>query len=130
MAWSEDIYYYKIGTLKAIACNYEYLYSDAHQAELFMVAETKADFDMALSAIGKGNWQGITSRNFGDYKAFGRRQRVIIATILEISDRKLMTWGFKDPKTLRSRSYHEMLAVLNVGQRKFRESATFENDQS
>jgi hypothetical protein len=127
--WHDDIYYYSRGMLKAIAQNYERLYTDGHHKELFAIAEAKADFDRALDTIGRGEWRGIQGK-FSYYRPFGRRQRIIIASILDISDRQLKVWGFPDPKTLRSRAYQDMLAVLNVGKRNFRQSATSNGTQS
>lgn len=111
--WVNDTYYYSKGILKAIARNYERLYADGESHQLLSIAESKADFDRALDLIGKGHWMGLVGNHFGDYRPFGRRQRIIIADILDISDYKLQAWGFPDPRTLRSRAYRDMLDVLN-----------------
>lgn len=111
--WIQDIYFYKKGTLKAIAEGYECLYSDAPLAELFSVAEYKADFDRALSSIGRGKWEGLVSSDFGNYRHFGKQQRVIIADILGITDYKLKGLGFYEIPQLRGQAYSRMMDSLN-----------------
>lgn len=111
--WINDTFYYNIGLLKGIANSYESLYSDAHTANLYEVALLKADFDRSLDNIGRGKWRGLTSSNFGAYKYFGREQQVIIAYILNISDRKLEGYGFYNIPQLRHEAYKRMAAKLN-----------------
>ena len=113
MAWVNNTYFYRIGTLKAIAFGYECLYSDAHIANLYSVAEFKADFDMALDAIGRGKWRSLTSFNFKAYRYFGKQQRIIIADILNISDRELQSSGFYEVSKLRGMAYRRMVDFLN-----------------
>ena len=127
MGWYNDIFYYKIGTLKAIARNYEDLYSDAPNGGLFEVAEFKADFDRALSLIGRGHWTGEV-RNFGYYKGFGKAQRVVIADILGLFDNELKAWGFYEVRKLRHKAYRNMVIVLNGENQE--QKATLEDAQS
>jgi len=113
--WHNDRFYYTTGMLKGIASNYDYLYLDASWNTLFSVAESKADFDMALSSIGKGYWRGLDNHKFGYYKYFGRLQQVVIAAIMGIPDRKLEGMGFKDARIMRSVAFQRMRDVLNKG---------------
>jgi len=145
MPWNNDIYYYKIGTLNAIAKGYSSLYTDglllnlgnddsgddsqkdkrikSHKVKecgqvynrilLQGIAEYKADFDNALSSIGKGDWNGLTSPKFKDYRYFGRLQRAIIAVILGITDREMEAWGFWDVRKYRHMAYKRMAVFLN-----------------
>ena len=88
MGWDVDKlhYIYKVGTLRAIAKCYCSLYNQEYfhpQADLFAIAEYKADFDLALSAIGKGHWIGLENTDFRAYRYFGKAQQVVIADIIE-----------------------------------------------
>jgi len=111
--WINDVFFYTVGNLKGIAEHYESLYTDAHTASLFLVAERKADFDRALDNIGRGKWKGLENSNFGAYKYLGRQQQIIIADILGISNRRLEGIGFFDTRKLRSKAYTKMAAKLN-----------------
>ena len=112
--WINDIYIYRIGTLKAIALGYEFLYSDAHTESLYEIALLKADFDRSLDSIGRGNWTGeVLEFNF--YKYFGKQQRIIIADIIGISDRELKGLGFYNIPQLRHEAYKRMVNILNGG---------------
>ena len=113
MGWHNEEYFYTIGTLKAIAYGYECLYSDAHLASLFLVAESKADFDISLNAIGRGEWRGLVSQDFRHYKDFGKEQQVVIANILWITDVWLEGLGFYQIPQLRGQAYSRMVAFLN-----------------
>lgn len=110
--WHNDTYYYSTGNLRGIAGNYDYLYADASWSTLYAIAESKADFDMALSSIGRGNWTGI-GRDFREYRYFGRLQQVVIARILDISDSYLESRGFHDVKGMRSKAFQRMRDKLN-----------------
>ena len=112
MPWDNDIFYYTASILRKLAGNYERLY-EFPESDMRSIAEFKADFDIALDSIGHGHWTGLVSRRFNDYHHFGRRQRVIIARIIGIHDYHLQSWGFPEPRKLRSRAFHDMLRKLN-----------------
>jgi hypothetical protein len=122
MTWHNDIYYYSSGILKAIAQGYDSLYEDGlllanHRISyLHSIAEYKADFDMSLDYIGRGNWHGLISLDFRDYRYFGKLQRIIIADILGIVG--LETWGFYDIPKLRGIAYFRMVEYLNSFERR------------
>ncbi len=115
--WNGDRFYYSVKILKAIAGSYSILYDGLSFRETseivnpISLAEYKADFDTALRGIGRGKWEGDIKGDFGDYKGFGKLQRVIIANILGIPDKGLT--GFYDIPKLRSIGYHLMKAYLN-----------------
>ena len=121
MGWSDDqlTYTYKAGTLKAIAEYYGVIYGSAYRPglfeiqNLFRIAEYKADFDMALSFIGKGGWRGLEDTDFRAYRYFGRAQQIVIADILGITDRKLEAYGFFQIPQLRGKAYYWMMNYLN-----------------
>ena len=85
--WVGDVYFYSVKTLKVIAWSYKTIYEglplyyEVHNP--FKLAEYKADFDRALSAIGRGRWTGINGSKISNYRHFGRLQRVVIADILD-----------------------------------------------
>ena len=109
-------YTYKPGTLMAIADNYSSLYNQEFfhpREDLFSIAEYKADFDLALSAIGKGDWRGLEDSDFRAYKYFGFGQQVVIADILGIRDNELAMLGFYQIRQLRGRAYRWMANFLN-----------------
>jgi len=81
--------------------------------DMFLVAEYKADYDNALRQIGRGNWQGNLDPVFRNYKYYGRLQRIILATMLEIEDSQLEVWGFEDVPRLRGTALSRMMEVLN-----------------
>ena len=113
MPWQkDDTYSYSIGELKQIAAHYE----DYGPGRGFNIIEYKADFDMALTAIGRGYWDGrIEGKKFGMFKGFGRRQQMIIADIFGISNSELWRMGFYSIGKLRYRAYTEMANHLNGG---------------
>jgi len=119
MPWINDTYFYTPGILKAIARGYVSLYEDGlllanYRVDyLYAIAEFKADFDMSLSAIGRTKWDSLSSADFGDYRHYGRLQRVVIADILDIPDYKLEGWGFYDIPRLRGTAYSRMVENLN-----------------
>ena len=137
MPWvSETQYIYTPSLLKTIADCYETLYTDGIEIvikirlhhiwedadeniriirieEPLSVIEYKADFDMALNDIGQGNWRGLTSFRFSDYKWFGWQQRVVIADVLGVPDNHLEAMGFKRIGQLRGNAYGRMLSFLN-----------------
>jgi len=119
MPWNNDIYYYTQGIVNAIVEWYCLLYDrqmiiGTYQiTHLFTLVEFKADFDIALDSIGRGEWRGLTSHRFNDYRQFGRMQRVIIASILGIKDYELRAFGFNDAKQLRYEARKRMLGILN-----------------
>ena len=123
VGWSEDqlTYTYKVGELKAIAKWYEYIYGSYYFREpglfeisnLFRIAEFKADFDMALSYIGRGHWEGSQAVRFKDYKRFGKAQRIVIADIIGITEYELEAYGFYQIPQLRGKAYSWMMNYLN-----------------
>ena len=84
--WVDDTYFYSVRTLKVIAENYKAIYDglpwyhEVHNP--FKLAEFKADFDRALSAIGRGKWTGIKGFKISNYRGFGKLQKVVIADII------------------------------------------------
>ena len=119
MTWFNDVYYYSKGVLKAIAEQYSSIYEDGlllanhHINYLHIVAEFKADFDMALDAIGRGKWNGSLNPNFGHYRYYGRLQQIIIAKILGLTDYYLTGLGFYDIPQLEGTAYFRMMEFLN-----------------
>ncbi len=121
MPWINDYTYcYTPSILKSIAGSYSSIYEVGIEISfhsiynLYAIAEYKADFDMALSAIGKGSWTGLESPNFNYYKYCGRLQRIVIADILGIGDYELEAWGFYQIPQLRGRAYSRMAENLNL----------------
>jgi len=84
--WVDDVYFYSVKTLKVIAENYKTIYDGLplyyEVYNPFKLAEFKADFDRALSAIGRGKWTGIKGSKISNYRGFGRLQKVVIADII------------------------------------------------
>jgi len=84
--WVDDVYFYSVKTLKIIAWSYRTIYEglplyyEVHNP--FKLAEFKADFDRALSAIGRGKWTGINGFKISNYRGFGKLQKVVIADII------------------------------------------------
>ncbi len=119
--WVENDYIYTQRILMAIAQGYASIYEGlgfSYHAEVtnpWLLVEYKVDFDNALNSISKGGWHGILSHNLSDYRNFGRRQQIIIADILAISDDKLYQLGFYDIHKLRSSAYYFMAQYLNGG---------------
>jgi len=121
VGWSEDQlrYTYKVGELKAIATWYVFVYGTRYEPPLFeisnlyRVAEFKADFDMALTYIGKGYWEGLGSIRFKDYRHFGKAQRIVIADIIGITEYELGAYGFYQIPQLRGKAYSWMMNYLN-----------------
>lgn len=124
MGWEKDRlhYTYAPGTLRRIADCYCSLYNRElvrlaelflPKASLFIIAEYKADFDISLSAIGKGHWSGIVDSDFRAYRYFGRMQQVVIADILGITDNELGGLGFYRIPRLRGLAYRWMANFLN-----------------
>ncbi len=53
-----------------------------NSGEIKRYKEYKADFDRALNALGKGEWDGKTENHkWGEYRGFGRLQRLVIGDI-------------------------------------------------
>ena len=118
MPWVEDVYYYTAGILRAIVECYDTLHEvltigDYKIVNRYSLAEFKADFDISLSSIGRGKWEGVTGEKFTGYKRYGRMQRIIIAQILGINDYELEGLGFYDIPKLRGLAYFRMLENLN-----------------
>ena len=127
MPWVNDRFYYTRGILEAIADWYDrkndygatssiyevLVIGDYQIVNAWGLVDFKADFDMALDYIGHGEWQGLTSLVFRDYKYFGKQQRIVIADILGILDDELSGWGFYEIPQLRGQAYGRMVAFLN-----------------
>jgi len=121
MPWVNDFqeFYYSKRLLQTIAANYVRLYDDGLPVlngvitDLFSLAEFKADFDTALSAIGRGHWTDIISGKLSDYRRFGKLQLTVISDILGVPDGELEGLGFYSVFRLRNLSYGRMVAYLN-----------------
>ena len=81
----------------------------------FSIAEHKADFDMSLREIGRGNWQGELDPVFRNYNYYGRLQRIIIAQMLNVEESYLERLGFTDIPRLRGTAYSRIAEYLNGG---------------
>ncbi len=112
--WKDNQYIYSTRTLRGIAHGYKYIYSQMRLSGNLDLLESKADFDMALNAIGKGHWTGEIGE-FKAYRYFGRLQRIIIAEILGVTDYELAGVGFWDIPRLRGYAYYLMAKKLNGG---------------
>lgn len=111
-------YTYAPGTLRRIADCYCSLYNREGEffypkVSLYIIAEYKADFDLSLAAIGKGDWRGLENTDFRAYRYYGRMQQVVIADILGITDNELSGLGFYQVPQLRGRAYKWMANCLN-----------------
>ena len=120
MPWIKNEYIYTKRLLKAIATGYELIYEGLPVSwkteiyNLWAIAEYKADFDMALNAIGRGHWKGeLNSSNLADYRQFGHLQQIMIADMLGIDDGVLARLGFSQIPQLRGRAYKWMANYLN-----------------
>lgn len=120
MGWQGNEYFYSKRTLRLIAANYTNIYSglplslNAEITNPWALAEYKADFDMALKGIGKGQWSGLVNGcRFEDFKHYGRLQRIIIADIMGIKDDELERLGFWGIPRLRGFAYYLMIKYLN-----------------
>ena len=78
----------------------------------FAIAEYKADYDMALDYIGRGDWFGELTE-WRDYKYYGRLQKIIIAQMLSLGEGFLESQGFTDVPRLRGTAYSRMMEYLN-----------------
>jgi len=105
--WLGDKFIYTSKTLKLIATHYWQLYGgldfgDFTETKLFSLAEYKADFDLALRAIGKGHWTGdMTDCQFKDFRYFGKLQKAIIADIygMPLLDNRLRGYAYYRMRT-------------------------------
>lgn len=117
--WQNEKYIYSSGLLQRIAWCYESIYDgipilSSEITDPFSVAEFKADFDIALNAIGRGEWHGdIEDKEFGDFGGFGKLQRLVVADILRVSDNELEVRGFYQIPQGRGRAYKWMANFLN-----------------
>jgi len=120
MPWINDEYYYTRGILDAIVEWYCLLYDrqliiGTYQiTHLFTLVEFKADFDIALDSIGRGEWRGLEDSRFNAYKYFGKQQQIVIAGILGIQDYELERMGFYGIPRLRGDAYSRILDALNT----------------
>lgn len=110
-------FYYSVGVLKYISANYSRIYQEGIEiyghgiyrytdTNPWSIAEYKADFDTALTGIGKGKWEGKIN---GDFRNYGRLQKIIISDIM--GDDELA--GFYDIPRLRGYAYYLMKCFLN-----------------
>lgn len=129
MGWKNDKYEYSKGILQRIAWCYVSIYDgipalNYEITNLYSIAEFKADFDLSLDAIGRGDWLEalrtedgkeveIEGLEFKDFRGFGRLQRLVIADILGVSDNELEAGGFRDVGRLRGYAYSQMARYLN-----------------
>ena len=116
--WINDQFYYSQRLLRAIAENYSSLYEGlpTRHGELvnpWALAEFKADFDLALQSLGRGNWMGDIDRTFKDYNNFGQLQRIIIADIMGIETNTLEGQGFYNIPKFKAYAYRLMVKYLN-----------------
>lgn len=122
MGWVNDKFFYTKRLLRVIVQNYSTIYDglplslSEEVTNPWALAEYKADFDMALKGIGKGEWSGqISGCRFKEFKGYGRLQQIIIADILNIDERQLVGLGFWDIPRLRGYAYYLMCQQLNGG---------------
>lgn len=120
MPWVGDTFLYSSKLLRVIAENYVCLYDgiptwQSEITRIWDIAEFKADFDMALDAIGTGDWHGIGGLELKSYIYFDRIQQSVIADILQVEDRELARCGFYDISRLRVIAYSRMKSFLNGG---------------
>lgn len=141
MAWINDftVYEYTSSFLRKIAISYDHIRQgivtytwvegDTSYERRIMnpweIAEYEADFENALSAIGRGYWNGVTGLKTSDYRDFGRLQKVVIADILlpgelhghnissSLADSELEGLGFYRIPQVRGYAYHLMSSRLN-----------------
>jgi len=95
-------YCYTVEEVSSITENYCSIYGDE-----------KADYDIALCSIGKGLWWGLNDIDFRAYDNHGKLQRVVIASILGVTDEELKELGFPTIPQLRGRAYSWMCKILN-----------------
>ena len=126
MGWdkSRTTYFYTLGMLNAITRSYKTLYTAGieivitqdivyRNGDPLSVMEFKADYDMALLSIGRGDWRGLVSLDFGHYRDYGKQQQTVIADLLGVTDYELQGRGFYQIDQLRGSAYSRMLAYLN-----------------
>lgn len=119
--WVNDKFRYSKKILRTIAENYVSLYDGLSFRENSLlthpleIAEYKADFDNALSRIGRGQWSGQPSNEFKEYTGYGRLQRIVIADIMGVTDTELARLKFDDIIGLKGIAYSKMCERLNRG---------------
>ena len=124
MPWVSDTeYVYTPKVLDAIALGYESIYSHLdlgmHTITIMdRLIEYKADFDLALSSIGRGYWDGLNEADFMSYSDCGKLQGVVIARILGIEDYELQSYGFYQVPQARGTAYRYMCQFLNGNERR------------
>lgn len=118
MPWSGPDFHYSIKVLKTIAENYIELYEEGLSfregdviTNSFSIAEYHADFDQALSSLGK-KWE-LKGLSFKDYRHYNKFQRIVVADILGVSDEELKRLRFRDIIELRKIAYGRMKLFLN-----------------
>lgn len=117
--WVGNQFFYSKRLLKTIAESYANLYDGlptlrGQIINPWVIAEYKADFDIALSKLGRGHWDD-NLKAFKYYRHFGRLQQIVIADILGIDDYELAHLGFYDITRLRGFAYYSMRTILNGG---------------
>ena len=120
MPWVNDYteFQYTAGLLRVVAKNYARIYEGLpmlHGDEVnpFRIAEYKADFDIALSAIGRRRWAGIRGLDFAGYRPYNKLQQAVIADILGWPDTYLEGSGIRRVPQIRGAAYHSMCDRLN-----------------
>ena len=104
--WKDDEYFYSVGLLRGIAGNYEGLYSEGFDFKVgvigyhmkpypFLIAEYKADFDVAFQAL--------------NYK----RQKFVTLDKEAFADSDIEARGYYDIPEYRNMVYGEMARYLN-----------------
>ena len=117
--WSNDTFLYKKGYLRCIADSYNTLHEDGlsfREGSLItkydLIGEYVADFENALSNLGR-EFKGIKDVKFKDFKDWNVYQRIIIASLMNISDKELEGLMFYDINRLRSIAFSRMTHFLN-----------------
>lgn len=114
--WVDDNFFYTPGLLKAIGKSYLKIYDGLPRLGWELtnpqeLAELIADFDMALSSLGR-KWE-FSDGSFSHYRQFSKTQRVVIADILDVGDIELLRHRFYDIPKLRRIAYSGMCRFLN-----------------
>lgn len=128
MPWvNETTFRYTPRILKGICKQYyrylTYGYSDGWEERLL----EKADFDMALTAIGSGYWDGVVEgKRFKTFKRFSKQQQSVIGKLLGMSDMQIYKFRIDDPAGNRHIAFRRMADYLNKEwefEREIRDSA-------
>jgi hypothetical protein len=130
--WRGLDYQYSKTVLKAIATYYgqDTIYSVLDRiiaCDPCSVVEYKADFDMALCAIGRGKWCGVVEKMFCyrtgvgvrvDWKLlyqYGYYQQLVLSDVLGIEETELEQKKFDRVPQMKGAAYARMVNWLNTG---------------